>query len=307
MAKLLGARGIRSAFETIGIIIVLFTLSWPLAVVLLVSALLLTPLITRLSASIGAASKASQAAAANVSAAADEIVENMRVVKLFAQQQRELRRFDTLLNGAHQLALKVGGRAGGDGWQRFKWEEHLWPACCHLTAALCCLPPPLLPAAAGAAPAGAAAWVKPPAQHAVRAGHAGPGCLHGSPLGRLPGHLLQLLCLQVHSPCNLHDLLSTISCPMIRAPIRCPLLPCEQLQLCLFAGQPDQHGWRRGEGGGRHQPRHAGDAAGAGHRHARGGGGGACSPGGSSSIDQQRQRRAAAAGPAAARWLAGRH
>ena len=116
MAKLLGARGIRSAFETIGIIIVLFTLSWPLAVVLLVSALLLTPLITRLSASIGAASKASQAAAANVSAAADEIVENMRVVKLFAQQQRELRRFDTLLNGAHQLALKVGGRAGGDGW-----------------------------------------------------------------------------------------------------------------------------------------------------------------------------------------------
>ncbi|EFN54142.1 hypothetical protein CHLNCDRAFT_36019 [Chlorella variabilis] len=107
VAKLLGARGIRSAFETIGIIIVLFTLSWPLAVVLLVSAPLLTPLITRLSASIGAASKASQAAAANVSAAADEIVENMRVVKLFAQQQRELRRFDTLLNGAHQLALKV--------------------------------------------------------------------------------------------------------------------------------------------------------------------------------------------------------
>ena len=114
VAKLLGARGIRSAFETIGIIIVLFTLSWPLAVVLLVSAPLLTPLITRLSASISTASKASQAAASNVAGAADEIVENMRVVKLFAQQQRELRRFGGLLNTAHELALKVGCRQLGE-------------------------------------------------------------------------------------------------------------------------------------------------------------------------------------------------
>lgn len=60
MAKLLGARGIRSAFETTGIIIVLFTLSWPLAVALLVSAPLLTPLIAQLGRRIGTASKASQ-------------------------------------------------------------------------------------------------------------------------------------------------------------------------------------------------------------------------------------------------------
>ena len=117
MAKLLGARGIRSAFETIGIIIVLFTLSWPLAAVLLVSAPLLTPLIAQLSARIGVASKAAQGAAGEVSGAAGEVVENMRVVKLFAQQQRELTRFQGLLDGAHQLALKVGWVAGWlGGW-----------------------------------------------------------------------------------------------------------------------------------------------------------------------------------------------
>jgi ABC-type multidrug transport system fused ATPase/permease subunit len=108
VSKLLGARGIRSAFETCGIIIVLFTLSWPLAAALLVSAPLLTPLIARLSSAIGTASKASQAASSEVSAAADEVVENMRVVKLFAQQQAELQRFQGLLGTAHQLALKVG-------------------------------------------------------------------------------------------------------------------------------------------------------------------------------------------------------
>jgi ABC-type multidrug transport system fused ATPase/permease subunit len=113
VAKLLGARGIRSAFETCGITIALFCLSWQLAVALLVSAPLLTPVVARLSAAIGAASKASQAAAAEVSAAADEVVENMRVVKLFAQQQRELSRFHGLLDTAHQLALKVGAC----GWQ----------------------------------------------------------------------------------------------------------------------------------------------------------------------------------------------
>ncbi|KAL4429394.1 hypothetical protein ABPG77_005168 [Micractinium sp. CCAP 211/92] len=107
VAKLLGARGIRSAFETIGIILMLLTLSWPLAIALLVSAPLLTPLIAQLSRRIGAASKASQAASNDVSAAADEVVENMRVVKLFAQQTRELQRFQGLLDGAHQLAIKV--------------------------------------------------------------------------------------------------------------------------------------------------------------------------------------------------------
>ena len=114
VAKLLGARGIRSAFETVGIIIVLSTLSWPLAVALLLSAPLLTPLIAGLSRQIGAASKASQAAANDVSAAASEVVENMRVVRIFAQQQRELTRFDGLLETAHKLALKArGGRGCG--------------------------------------------------------------------------------------------------------------------------------------------------------------------------------------------------
>lgn len=60
MAKLLGARGIRSAFETVGIIVVLFSLSPLLAATLLVSAPLLTPLIARLTGRIGGASKAAQ-------------------------------------------------------------------------------------------------------------------------------------------------------------------------------------------------------------------------------------------------------
>lgn len=115
VSKLLGARGIRSAFETLGILLVLATLSWPLALALLVSAPLLTPLIAQLGRKIGAASRAAQAASNDVSAAASEVVENMRVVKLFAQQQRELARFGGLLETAHTLAVKVGGGGGGQG------------------------------------------------------------------------------------------------------------------------------------------------------------------------------------------------
>lgn len=39
----------------------------------------------------------------------------MRVVKLFAQQTRELQRFQGLLDGAHQLAIKVSARGGRGG------------------------------------------------------------------------------------------------------------------------------------------------------------------------------------------------
>lgn len=60
IAKLLGARGVRSAFETVGIIIMLFTLSPLLAAVLLVTAPLLTPLVMGLTRRIGGASKTAQ-------------------------------------------------------------------------------------------------------------------------------------------------------------------------------------------------------------------------------------------------------
>lgn len=60
IAKLLGARGVRSAFETVGIIVMLFALSPLLAATLLVSAPLLTPLIVRLAERIGGASKTAQ-------------------------------------------------------------------------------------------------------------------------------------------------------------------------------------------------------------------------------------------------------
>jgi hypothetical protein len=64
IAKILGARGIRSAFETVCIIAMLFHLSPLLAATLLVAAPLLTPLIMRLTERIGGASKTAQVSGA---------------------------------------------------------------------------------------------------------------------------------------------------------------------------------------------------------------------------------------------------
>lgn len=50
-------------------------------------------------------------------AAADEVVENIKVVKLFGAEGRELGRFQGLVNTAHRLALTVIGLQGG------------WPIC----------------------------------------------------------------------------------------------------------------------------------------------------------------------------------
>ena len=107
VAKLLGARGLRSAAETLGIVAMLLLLSPPLAATLLLTAPLLTPAIQALSESIRGASSTAAAAAADVSAAADEVIENMRVVRVFGQQGREMARFQGLVAAAHSAALRV--------------------------------------------------------------------------------------------------------------------------------------------------------------------------------------------------------
>ncbi|GAB4822030.1 hypothetical protein N2152v2_009076 [Parachlorella kessleri] len=107
VAKLLGARGVRSAFETLAIIAMLYHLSPLLATTLLVAAPLLTPVTVRLTNQIGAASKQSQAAADEVSGTADEFVENIKIVKLFGAEGRELGRFQGLVDKAHGLAKRV--------------------------------------------------------------------------------------------------------------------------------------------------------------------------------------------------------
>lgn len=107
MAKLLGARGLRSAFETVGIVCMLLHLSPLLAAGLLLTAPLLTPLIGRIGERIRGASAASAAAAAEANTAADEVVENIKIVRIFGQQGRELQRYSGLVEAAHALALRV--------------------------------------------------------------------------------------------------------------------------------------------------------------------------------------------------------
>ena len=81
VTKLLGARGIRSGLETIAIIGVLLYLNWVLALMLLVSAPVLTPLVLSAARSIKFLSADVQEAVGRSAAAAVEIIENQKVIK----------------------------------------------------------------------------------------------------------------------------------------------------------------------------------------------------------------------------------
>eukprot|EP00887_Chlorella_sp_A99_P006421 scaffold3.g6421.t1 len=120
VAKLLGARGLRSAIDTVGIVVSLFVLCPTLALVLLTVAPLLTPLVQSMSDRIQGESRGAAAAASDATSAADEIIENIKargvrilggrghcVVKVFGQQQRELARFQGLVAAAHAAALRI--------------------------------------------------------------------------------------------------------------------------------------------------------------------------------------------------------
>ena len=109
VAKLLGARGLRAVLETVGIIGVLAWLSWPLALALLLAAPAVSPLVAAATWSIRGTSREAQVAASAASAAADEIVENIRIVRAFGAENRQLTRFKRLVDAAHVFALRVIG------------------------------------------------------------------------------------------------------------------------------------------------------------------------------------------------------
>ena len=117
--KLLGARGIRSGLETIAIIGVLLYLNWVLALVLLVSAPVLTPLVLSAARSIKFLSADVQEAVGRSAAAAVEIVENQKVIKANQGEAGQVARYDALIesqSGANtrlivfQSLLDVSGR-----------------------------------------------------------------------------------------------------------------------------------------------------------------------------------------------------
>jgi ABC-type multidrug transport system fused ATPase/permease subunit len=107
VAKVLGSRGLRSVLETIGVISVLAWLSWPLALVLLLAAPLLGPLVADVTIRIRGASQESQIAAASAAAAVDEVVENMRIVRAFGAEKRQLNRYKKLIDASYARAMRV--------------------------------------------------------------------------------------------------------------------------------------------------------------------------------------------------------
>jgi hypothetical protein len=107
VSRLLGARGLRAILETVGIVAVLLWLSWPLAIALLTAAPLVTPVVAAATARIKGASRQAQEASANASAAADEVVENVRAVRVFGAEGAQFRRYKKLVRAAHRLAQRV--------------------------------------------------------------------------------------------------------------------------------------------------------------------------------------------------------
>jgi len=105
--KLLGARGVRAALESIGIVTMLLYLCWPLALALLFTAPLLSPLVTRLSGKIREASQQAQSNASVASAAADEIFENSRLITVMNAQQPQQQRYDGLAKDAGKSSVEV--------------------------------------------------------------------------------------------------------------------------------------------------------------------------------------------------------
>lgn len=98
ISKLLGARGIRAVLETIGIIAILLHLNWLLALTLLFSAPLLTPLVISVSSRIRKASEEVQEATGQTSSAANEIIENQKIIKVHQSEEQQTKRFADLVD-----------------------------------------------------------------------------------------------------------------------------------------------------------------------------------------------------------------
>ena len=119
VTKLLGARGIRSGLETIAIIGVLLYLNWVLALMLLISAPVLTPLVLSAAKTIKVLSEDVQETVGNAAAAAVEIIENQKVIKANQGEATQVARYDHLIEAqsasntkliVFQSLLDVSGR-----------------------------------------------------------------------------------------------------------------------------------------------------------------------------------------------------
>jgi ABC-type multidrug transport system fused ATPase/permease subunit len=98
VTKLLGARGIRSGLETIAILGVLLYLHWVLALILLVSAPVLTPLVLSAANSIKILSEDVQEAVGGTAAAAVEMLENQKVIKVLGAEDGQVHRYNGLVD-----------------------------------------------------------------------------------------------------------------------------------------------------------------------------------------------------------------
>lgn len=93
VTKLLGARGIRSGLETVGIICVLLWLNWLLAIILLVSAPILTPLVLSAAEKIKFLSEDVQEALSRTSSAGVEILENQKIIRVNQSEDSQIDRY----------------------------------------------------------------------------------------------------------------------------------------------------------------------------------------------------------------------
>jgi ABC-type multidrug transport system fused ATPase/permease subunit len=107
VSRVLGARGLRSLLETFGIVAVLAWLSWPLAICLLVAAPAVTPIVTRVTRLIKGDSRKAQQAGANAAAAADEIIENVQILRAFGAEMQQLARYRGLVDDLHDANARV--------------------------------------------------------------------------------------------------------------------------------------------------------------------------------------------------------
>jgi subfamily B ATP-binding cassette protein MsbA len=107
VTKLLGARGIRSGLETIAIIGVLLYLNWVLALMLLISAPVLTPLVLSAAKTIKVLSEDVQGAMGNASSAAVEILENQKVIKANQGESMQVARYDGLVESQSSSNTKL--------------------------------------------------------------------------------------------------------------------------------------------------------------------------------------------------------
>jgi len=109
VTKLLGAKGIRAALETVGIICVLLWLNWLLALTLLVSAPVLTPLVLSAAKRIRNCSEKVQESTSQASSVATEIIENQKIIKVNQAEESQQERFFRLVDLQSRLSQKLIG------------------------------------------------------------------------------------------------------------------------------------------------------------------------------------------------------